>query len=291
MTTHSLTSAAEQLHTSQPTVSRELAAFERKLGFRLFERRSRRLYATEQAIQLHAAVTRSYQGIHHITQVAQAILDNETFHINIACLPLFSETLLPRVCRRLVQERSDVRITFHSLDNAEMMRELMALHYELGVAEIGVAVDGMDMTECEIGDEVCIVPTGHRLAQLDVIRPADLSGESFVGFPPDDRYRRRFDQILGNAGLSKNTRIETNTAEAVCALVQQGAGVGLVNPISAWAWRGRGIEVRKFSVSIPFIAGICRPMGRPKNRLADQVTELLVDECVKFRDELAATST
>lgn len=291
MTTHSLTRAAEQLHTSQPTISRELAAFERKLGFKLFERRSRRLYATEQAIQLHAAVTRSYQGIHHITEVARAILDNETSHINIACLPLFSETLIPRVCRRLISERADVRITFHSLDNAEMMRELIALHYELGVVEIGVAVDGMDMTKCEIGDEVCIVPEGHRLARLDVIRPVDLRGEAFVGFPPDDRYRRRFDEILAHAGLSKTTRIETNTAEAVCALVQQGAGVGLVNPISAWAWRGRGIEARKFSVSIPFIAGICRPLGRPKNRLANHVTELLLDECMRFRTELAATST
>jgi len=286
MTAGSLTSAAEHLRTSQPTVSRELAAFERQLGFKLFERRSRRVYATEQAVQFYAAVKRSYVGIDHLAQVAQAILDNVTSHIQIACLPLFSETVMPRVCCRLISDGPSARLTFHSIDNAELMRELMALHYELGVVEVGVAVDGMHMQQCEIGDEVCIVPAGHPLARLDVIRPVDLRGECLVTFPPDDRYRRRFDRIFADAGLSNNIRVETNTAGSVCALVEQGVGVGLINPISARAWRNRGIEVRKFSVSIPFIVGVCQPLGRPRSRLAERVTELVLEECRQLREEL-----
>lgn len=38
MTTGNLTEAAQMLHTSQPTVSRELARFEKVLGLKLFER-------------------------------------------------------------------------------------------------------------------------------------------------------------------------------------------------------------------------------------------------------------
>ena len=40
MTTGNLTEAARMLHTSQPTVSRELARFEKVLGLQLFEPRS-----------------------------------------------------------------------------------------------------------------------------------------------------------------------------------------------------------------------------------------------------------
>jgi hypothetical protein len=71
-------------------------------------------------------------------------------------------------------------------------------------------------------------------------------------------------------------------------LVEQGVGVGLVNPISARAWRGRGIAIRKFSVSIPFIVGVCQPLGRPGSRLAEHVTQLLLDECGNLREELAS---
>ncbi len=38
MTAGSLTEAAHLLHTSQPTVSRELARFEKVIGLKLFER-------------------------------------------------------------------------------------------------------------------------------------------------------------------------------------------------------------------------------------------------------------
>lgn len=288
MTSGSLTEAAEHLRTSQPTVSRELAALERLLGFKLFERRSRRIYATEQAVQFHAAVKRSYMGIDQLAKVAQTILDNSTSHIQIACLPLFAESVMPRVCRRLIEDGTNVHLTFHSVDNAELMRDLLALQYQLGIVEVGVAVDGLHMEQYEMGDEVCIVPIDHPLARLDVIHPADLRGESLVTFPQGDRYRRRFDHVFSDVGLWNNVRIETNTAGSVCALVEQGVGVGLINPISAKSWLGRGIAVRRFSVSIPFVVGICQPLGLPRSKLADHVTELLLEECRNLRGDPAA---
>ena len=289
MTAGSLTGAAEQLRTSQPTVSRELAAFERQLGFKLFERRARRVFATKPAVQLYAEVKRSYVGLDHLIQIAQTILDNVTSHIQIACLPLFSETVMPRVCNRLIAGGSEARLTFHSLDNAELMRELLALHYELGIVEVGVAVDGLRMEQFEIGDEVCIVPAEHPLTGLDVIRPEDLRGQSLITFPPDDRYRRRFDRIFSDIGLSNSVRIETNTAGSVCALVEAGLGVSLVNPISARAWSDRRIVIRPFSISIPFIVGVCQSLGRPRSKLADHVTRLVLEECAILRDQLSAT--
>ena len=46
MTAGSLTEAAHLLHTSQPTVSRELARFEKVIGLKLFERVRGRLHPT-----------------------------------------------------------------------------------------------------------------------------------------------------------------------------------------------------------------------------------------------------
>ncbi|WP_300758084.1 LysR family transcriptional regulator, partial [Janthinobacterium sp.] len=52
MTTGSVTGAATMLHTSQPTVSRELARMELVTGLNLFERQGGRLVATAQALLL-----------------------------------------------------------------------------------------------------------------------------------------------------------------------------------------------------------------------------------------------
>ncbi len=59
MTTGNLTEAAHMLHTSQPTVSRELARFEKVLGLKLFERTRGRLHPTVQGLRLFEEVQRS----------------------------------------------------------------------------------------------------------------------------------------------------------------------------------------------------------------------------------------
>ncbi|TIU79138.1 MAG: LysR family transcriptional regulator, partial [Mesorhizobium sp.] len=76
MTAGSLTKAAEVMRTSQPTLSRELATLERLLNLKLFERRSRRLFATEKALTLHAEVKRSYFGLEQLMHAAEAIRHN-----------------------------------------------------------------------------------------------------------------------------------------------------------------------------------------------------------------------
>ncbi len=62
MTTGNLTEAARMLHTSQPTVSRELARFEKVLGLQLFERTRGRLQPTVQGLRLFEEVQRSRYG-------------------------------------------------------------------------------------------------------------------------------------------------------------------------------------------------------------------------------------
>ena len=66
MTAGSLTEAAHLLHTSQPTVSRELARFEKVIGLKLFERVRGRLHPTVQGLRLFEEVQRSWYGLDRI---------------------------------------------------------------------------------------------------------------------------------------------------------------------------------------------------------------------------------
>ncbi len=65
MAAGSLTAAAGLLHTSQPTLSRDLARLEQLLGYALFERERGRLKPTARARALFDEVERSFQGLAH----------------------------------------------------------------------------------------------------------------------------------------------------------------------------------------------------------------------------------
>lgn len=291
MTVGSLTKAAELLRTSQPTLSRELAALERLIGFRLFERRSRRLFATEKALTFHAEVRRSYSGLAQLSQAAAAIRDNSDQSLLIGCLPLFSLNLIPRVTSRLQASEQQFRLGVYPLDHPTLMRDLLALRYELGVVEVGVPVDGMEVEEIVVGQEVCILPAGHRLAGKNLIAPGDLDDEVLISYPSDDAYRARYQRLFLDDRTSRNVRVETPMADAICSHVQQGVGAALVNPFSAYAYRGRGVLVRRLAVAIPFVVGICRPLGRPISPLAARVVALVKDECRHMADEFGKPET
>lgn len=73
MTAGNLTEAARMLHTSQPTVSRELARFEKVLGLTLFERTRGRLHPTVQGLRLFEEVQRSWYGLDRIVSAAESL--------------------------------------------------------------------------------------------------------------------------------------------------------------------------------------------------------------------------
>ncbi len=66
----SATAAAALLHTSQPTISRELARLEQLLGYALFERLQGRLRATARALRLWQEVQRSWAGLEQVADFA-----------------------------------------------------------------------------------------------------------------------------------------------------------------------------------------------------------------------------
>ena len=106
MTAGNLTEAARMLHTSQPTVSRELARFEKVLGLTLFERTRGRLHPTVQGLRLFEEVQRSWYGLDRIVSAAESLREFRQGELSIVCLPVFSQSLRAirrstfRSCRR-----------------------------------------------------------------------------------------------------------------------------------------------------------------------------------------------
>lgn len=262
MTAGSVTGAAHLLHSSQPTVSRELARLEHLLDYPLFDRQAGRLRPTTRALALWDEVQRAWQGLDRVAERAVALGRAESAHLQVVCLPALSHALLPGALGRLLAQAPQVQVSVTPQESPWLEEWMSAQRFDLGLHERGEPPAGTEGELLLSLDEVAVMPAAHPLAQRPVLYPADFEGQSFVSLAADDPYRRQWDSLLAQAGVRRHLRVDTHSAVAVCAMVQQGLGLGVVNPLTALACVGPGLVLRRLAVSIPFTVHSIWPQYR-----------------------------
>jgi len=287
MTARGVTAAARLLCTSQPTVSRELAELERLLGFALFDRVRGRLQPTARALILLEEVQRSYHGLDHILTMASRLGAGGQAQLSIICMPSFSHAPLPAACRRFLAEHPEVSIAI-TPEESPLLEELLAeQRHDLGLTEHNNPPPGTRLEPLLVADEVCVLPAGHPLLVKPALVPSDFQGERFISLAAADPYRIQLDEVFRNHGVARVLAMETHSAVSVCSLVREGLGIAVVNPLTALAFAGLGLELRRFAVSIPFRVSVVRPEYRPSTPLADQFVAALRVEAEAILGRLA----
>ncbi|MGY4830541.1 LysR family transcriptional regulator [Sphaerotilaceae bacterium SBD11-9] len=269
MNTGNVTQAALALHTSQPTVSRELARLEQVLQMNLFDRVRGRLRPTAQALALLEEVQRSYLGLDRIAAAARSLREFTQGRVTVACLPALAHGLLPRATQAFVAAYPRVGVSITPQESPLLEEWLTEQRFDLGLCERLHAPAATSLTPLLQADEVCVLPDGHPLLARRVLRPRDFADQPFVSFAPADPYRQQVDALFEREGVPRRLAVETASAASVCALVRQGLGVGIVNPLTAMELAGAGLQVRPLSVAISFSVTLVLPQLRPASPLRD----------------------
>ncbi|MEN6081366.1 LysR family transcriptional regulator [Chromobacterium piscinae] len=288
MTSGSVSGAARLLHTSQPTVSRELARCEQLLGLALFERGHGRLRPTQQALQLFAEVERSFVGLERIVASADAIRQFAGGQLAIACLPVFAQALLPAACADFVADFPDVGVDICPQESPWLEEWLAAQRFDLGLTEQQQTPAGCLAQPLWQGDELCVLPAGHPLAEKRRLAARDFDGLSFISLAASDSYRQQVDAWFAREGVARRLQLSSHSAASVCEMVRLGLGVAIVNPLTALAEAGRGVAVRPLAEAIPFSVQLVLPQFRPASPLPLRFVDALRRRGSELDSRLAA---
>jgi DNA-binding transcriptional LysR family regulator len=139
---------------------------------------------------------------------------------------------------------------------------MSAQRFDLGLCEQTSAPPGTRAEVLLTLDEVAVLPAGHPLSRQPVLQLGDFANAFFVSLSAEDPYRRLIDAHFAQAGVARTLRVETHSAAAVCAMVQQGLGLAIVNPLTALAAASDRLVVRRLAFSIPFSVTALLPLYR-----------------------------
>lgn len=278
MAAGSVTGAARLLFTSQPTISRELARMEQVTGLGLFEREGGRLVPTAQALLLIEEVERAFVGLERIDRFAQAIRNFEQGRLAITCLPLFSQTLLPKACKRFQVQHPGVSVSITAQESPSLEESLVAQQHDLGLTETAQVPRGAVGELLLRADMVCVLPAQHPLLAKPVLELRDFHEVDFINLASLDSYRQQLDQHFREAGMNRRTVIETTSAASVCAMVGQGLGVAIINPLSGLEAGQGGLSIRRLSLSVPYQVMLIRPELRPGSAVLEPFCQALREQ-------------
>ncbi|MFZ7319563.1 LysR family transcriptional regulator [Comamonas jiangduensis] len=271
----SATGAAQLLFTSQPTVSRELARLEHLLGYALFERSQGRLRPNARALRLWDEVERSWAGLDRVVEHAMALGQPHHASLSVLSMPALSHALLPGALERLQRNHGEVAVSVATQDGPLLQEWMSAQRFDLGLSEVAEPPPGTRMRSLPAMDEVAVLPAQHPLAAKQVLSAQDFEGQAFISLARDDSYRMQIDAVFAQAGVQRKMLLETLSAVAVCAMVQHGLGVAIVNPLTAQACAGSSLVVRRLAFSIPFQVHMLLPLHRPAVPEVDWLVQAL----------------
>jgi len=270
-----LSRAAEVSASSQPTLSRELARLEQLLGYALFDRVGGRLRPTARALALLQEVERSFVALEQIAQRAAELRQFASAHLRLACLPALAHALLPRVLQHLVAAQPEVIVSIHPAESPWLEQAVSEQRFDAGLSEATQPPVGVSLHPVLQRQEVAVLPANHPLCRKAVLQPQDFAGQRFVSLASDDPYRLAIDQMFGRAQVQRNTWLQASSAVAVCAMVRQGLGVAIVNPLTALALAGPDLVVRPLSEAINFQVCLLLPTVAPAHPLRDALLQAL----------------
>jgi DNA-binding transcriptional LysR family regulator len=228
-----IAATAEALGYTAPAVSQQLAALEREAGVALLERNGRRRRLTPAGEEL---VIRT-EGILRELEAAEAALEATTTQVAgvLRCAAFASahRVLLPRAIATLAAAHPDLRVTTQDMEPEDSLPALKLGELDLVLAqEYAFAPNPADpaLERTDLLDDPLRValPHTHPLARNDRVDLKELDAEPWIAGREGSFCHLVVIHSTRAAGYEPRLAHITNDFDVSYALVQAGAGVGLV---------------------------------------------------------------
>ena len=225
-----ITTAARELRTSQPGVSRQLKLLESELGFDVFERQGRSLVRTTAAGEdIVARATTILRELQNVQRTSAELSQSDGGSLSIATTHTQARYVLPQVVRAFRAKYPRVRLHLNQ-GTSEQIAEMVARDR----VDFAIATGSEELFPHLIRLPVyrwhraVVVPRGHPLASKGKLTLKKLADYPIVTYVFSFSGRSSLQALFETAGLSLDVALTARDSDVIKTYVRIGLGVGIL---------------------------------------------------------------
>jgi DNA-binding transcriptional LysR family regulator len=224
--------AASRLRVAQPALSRQIQDLEEQLGFRLFERTTTRVHATEAGNFFRQQAGKLLMKLDIAVTGAQQIAKDARSELRIGTDWSASELFIADAARELHERSPRLAIDFVELPDHEHCQAIRDHRIDVGFVS-GLMLAPRKDLGCSLvytGAVRIVLPMGHALAGQAKIRLRDLADERWIALSEDEfpGFKARLTQFLRPAGVVPKFGRTARSRRGMLAFVGTGEGIALI---------------------------------------------------------------
>jgi DNA-binding transcriptional LysR family regulator len=238
----SFSAAADALSYTQPAISQQIAALEKRAGTTLVDRGSRGVRLTDagQALVNHAEVV--------IARLAAAEAELEAIagvrggRVRLSSFPTAGASLLPPAVAEFTSRHPEVELSFVEREPEDAAQMLRAAELEIAIlfeydrlnpTEFDRFYEGIELHHLIDDPMFLALPREHHLAGKRRIRLQDLADETWIQESGTHSWCGHFHEtVCAAAGFSPRVGFRSDDYNVVQGLIAAGVGISLLPGLS-----------------------------------------------------------
>jgi DNA-binding transcriptional LysR family regulator len=222
------TAAANELFITQPAVTFQMKAFEEFCNLKLFKKRARRLFLTDEGRALFEYAGKIFKYEKEIESAIEDMRELKRGVLSLGTTKAYARYFMPLMLSTFHKNYPNIKIQLNEGSSMDMAYSLLDFKIEVAVVAKAGELPEVDFFPFSKEEMAVIMAPDHHLAKKKDVSFEELAAVPFIMKEKGSGTRRLVDQGFGNIDREPNILMETSNTEFIKQLVERGEGVSFV---------------------------------------------------------------
>lgn len=241
----SMTAAAQSLEISQPSISKTLGVIEKKLNFKLFLRKGKKLVPTHEADDLfeHASIVHSQ--LKSFNAIANTYKTRSVDFINIGTTPSLAEGIIPKIIKKYNKIKPEVRFNLINLNSIDLIEDRYKPDIDLTICFNSKNQPSSRSTILKEGFHSLVSPINFNIP--DEVYIKDIKHHPFVEITNLLSFYEEssISSYVKNNAINMNTIVKTDSYSSALSIVQDGMAIAILDDNSLLKANANKVKISK----------------------------------------------